>query len=61
MLRRMPERHKKLATALLQSEMKNAKGKWYDALYTMPHGDSDQGERPPWPTNDAIEEMNAMK
>jgi len=38
------------------------KGKDYDPLYCLPHGDSgDQGERPDWPHIKTIEDWKGMK
>ena len=62
MLRRMPEQHKKRALYIL-NEGDKRKGKnrsTYDGLYGFPHGDG-LGEKPLWPSHDAIQECREMK
>ena len=58
MLRRLTERHKRHAMWLLTGGGK-AKGAFYDALYSEPHGDG-LGEKPQWPTKAQIDECRRM-
>jgi len=57
MLRRLTERHKKHALWILSG--KKMEGSHFDGLYSMPHGDG-LGRKPPWPSNDMIEECEQM-
>ena len=59
MLRRMPEEHKERALYILNDQKNKKKRSKYDGLYGLPHGDG-LGDKPDWPTVDAIEECRRM-
>ena len=59
MLRRLPEDHKRNALNFLHDHKRSKDFKNSDAfLYGLPHSD---GEKPPWPNHDTINEWKRMK
>uniref|UniRef100_A0A7S4EEL1 DUF6824 domain-containing protein n=1 Tax=Pseudo-nitzschia australis TaxID=44445 RepID=A0A7S4EEL1_9STRA len=57
MFRRLTERHKKHALWILSGKI--TEGYHFDGLYSVPHGDG-LGKKPPWPSNDMVEECKTM-
>jgi len=59
MLRRMSNDRKHHSLEILNGNLGRDDERSYDALYGLPHGDAN-GEKPPWPSSDAIEECRRM-